>query len=258
MRVFTAEHEATVRTRGFVVVPDAVDSGLASEWREALAALTATQRAALTDRTKVDDYMVHNPMMRDPRFYDVLEQPSIVSALDALLGATSIVYAYTTSSMPAAGSNYSRRVHVDCPRVIPGYITNLGVILALDDFTPENGATFFLPGSFERLDPPSEDEFYANAEQVFPRRGDLVVFNARTWHSGGLNTTEQERHAVTINACRAYMRQRFDYPRLLGDEVGTKLSPTLRRLLGFDVRVPTSLEEYYLPEDQRLYKANQG
>jgi hypothetical protein len=54
------------------------------------------------------------------------------------------------------------------------------------------------------------------------------------------------------------MRQRFDYPRLIGDELGDTLSPTLRRILGFDVRVPTSLDEYYLPEDQRLYKANQG
>ncbi|MEZ5224997.1 MAG: hypothetical protein R2743_26135 [Ilumatobacteraceae bacterium] len=63
---------------------------------------------------------------------------------------------------------------------------------------------------------------------------------------------------MTINACRSYMRQRFDYPRMIGPEIASSLSPVLRRLLGYDVRVPTSLEEYYLPEDQRLYKANQG
>jgi len=28
-------------------------------------------------------------------------------------------------------------------------------------------------------------------------------------------------------------------------------------LIGFDTRVPTSMEEYLLPEEQRLYKANQ-
>lgn len=256
--IITPAQTAEVLERGFTVVTDAVDPAVAAEWRDALAVLTAAQRAAMTDLTKVDDYMVHNPMMLDARFYDVLEHPAVVSALDALLGPTSIVYAYTTSSMPAGGSNYSRRVHVDSPRVIPGYITNLGVIVALDDFTPENGATYFLPGSFERLDPPTDDEFFAGAERVYPKRGELVVFNARTWHYGGLNTTEHERHAVTINACRSYMRQRFDYPRLVGDEAGATLSPVLRRLLGFDVRVPASMEEYYLPEEQRLYKAGQG
>jgi hypothetical protein len=36
------------------------------------------------------------------------------------------------------------------------------------------------------------------------------------------------------------------------------LSPVLRRVLGFDVRMPTSLDEYYVDESERLYKANQG
>jgi ectoine hydroxylase-related dioxygenase (phytanoyl-CoA dioxygenase family) len=258
MTALRPEHTQSVLTKGFAVVPGAVDPAVATELRESLASMVAAQRAAANERTQVDDYMVHNPMMCDSRFFDLLENATIVDSLDTFLGPTSILYAYTSSSMPAGGSNYSRRVHVDSPRVIPGYMTNLGIIVALDDFSDDNGATFFLPGSFERLEPPSEEEFFAHAERVHPRRGDLVVFNARTWHYGGLNSTDEDRHAVTLNACRAYMRQRFDYPRLVGDELAKSMSPTLRRILGFDVRVPTSLEEYYLPEDQRLYKANQG
>jgi len=41
-------------------------------------------------------------------------------------------------------------------------------------------------------------------------------------------------------------------------EILATLGETGRRFLGFDVRVPTSLDEYYLPPDQRLYKSNQG
>jgi ectoine hydroxylase-related dioxygenase (phytanoyl-CoA dioxygenase family) len=216
------------------------------------------QRRAVTERTAVDDFMVHNPMVSDHRFLHLLENRSIVDALDEFLGDTSILYAYTSSSMPANGTNYSRRIHVDSPRVIPGYMTNLGVIVALDDFTEDNGATYYLPGSFERTDVPTEAEFFDNAKRVFPKRGDLVVFNARTFHSGGQNTTDAARHAVTLNACRSFMRQRFDYPRLVDQTLINELTPTLRRILGFNVRVPASMEEYYLPEEQRLYKANQG
>jgi ectoine hydroxylase-related dioxygenase (phytanoyl-CoA dioxygenase family) len=50
----------------------------------------------------------------------------------------------------------------------------------------------------------------------------------------------------------------FDYPRLVPKEVVDQLGEVGRRFLGFNVRVPTSLEEYYVPEDQRLYKAGQG
>ena len=35
---------------------------------------------------------------------------------------------------------------------------------------------------------------------------------------GGMNSTDTARHAITFNVCRSYMRQRFDYPRLVGDE----------------------------------------
>ncbi len=247
-----------VHRRGFATISGVFDVGVADDWRTGLAALTAKQRQSQSDRTAIDDFMVHNPMMLDARFFDVLEHPRLLGVLDTFLGPTSIVYAYTTSSMPAGGSNYSRRIHVDCPRVIPNYMSNLGIMIALDDFTAENGATYFLPESFERLDAPSAEEFFGSAERVFPRKGDLVVFNARTWHCGGANTTDVDRHALTINACRSYMRQRFDYPRLVGESLAAEFSPSLRRVLGFDVRVPTSLKEYYLPEDQRLYKANQG
>ena len=46
--------------------------------------------------------------------------------VEAVLGPGCIVYAYTSSSMPPHRSNYSGRIHVDSPRVIPGYMTNLG------------------------------------------------------------------------------------------------------------------------------------
>ena len=251
-------HVEQVETDGFTVVPGALTADEVAPLRSTLARLATDQHARLTEATAIDDYMVHNLMLLDDGFLHLLENPLIVAALDTFLTDTSIVYAYTSSSMPVGGSNFSHRVHNDSPRVIPGYVTNLGVIIALDDFTDDNGATYFLPGSFRRTEPPSDEEFFTDAVRVHPRAGDLVVFNACTWHLGGVNRSDRERHAATINAVRSYMRQRFDYPRMIpADEVPT-LSPTLRRLLGFNVRVPTSLEEYYVPAAQRLYLPNQG
>lgn len=258
MRFLSETAIAEVRGIGFTVVRGALDQALVEDLRARLARLVAEQRASATDVTRVDDYMVHNPMVLDSAFLHLLEHPAIVEVLDEFLGDTSILYACTTSSMPAGGSNYSNRIHVDSPRVIPGYTSQMGVIIALDDFTEDNGATYLLPESFERTSPPTEDEFFANALRVFPKRGDLVVLNPRTWHLGGQNHTSRDRHAVTLSACRSFMRQRFDYPRLIDGAVAETLSPTLRRLLGFNVRIPASLDEYYVPEERRLYKANQG
>jgi ectoine hydroxylase-related dioxygenase (phytanoyl-CoA dioxygenase family) len=250
---------SVLKTEGVVLVPDVLPR------IEALSMRALLQKAIDEDIERwqsapgyVDQWMVHNLMVRGAPFLRLLENPVLHAYLDAMLSDTCIVYAYTSSSMPPHGSNYSRRLHVDCPRVIPGYVTNVGITLALDDFTEENGPTELLPNSQWRTDMPSDAEFERNAVRLMPKAGQAILFNARTWHRGGLNRTDKPRHAVTINACRSFMRQRFDYPRLVPQEALAELGPVGRRFLGFNVRVPASLEEYYVPEERRLYKSGQG
>jgi hypothetical protein len=54
------------------------------------------------------------------------------------------------------------------------------------------------------------------------------------------------------------MRQRFDFPRLVPQPIIDSLGENGKRLIGMNVRMPTSLSEFYLPPEQRLYKPNQG
>lgn len=249
---------ATIQDRGFGVVPGLLDEDTVATMRKALERAALEDLAAWEGRDYPDAWMVHNLMVRHPVFAEFLENPVLHAYLSPLLGDTCIVYAYTSSSMPPSGSNFSHRVHVDSPRLVPGYWTNVGVMVALDDYTEENGATRFLPHSYDRWEPPSLDEFLAESEQTFPQAGEAVIFNARTWHMGGANRSDTARHAITLNVCRSYMRQRFDYPRLVGSETLDHVGEVGRRFLGFNVRMPATLDEYYLPEEERLYKAGQG
>jgi ectoine hydroxylase-related dioxygenase (phytanoyl-CoA dioxygenase family) len=249
---------AEIAQRGYTVVPNALTSDEVSVLRESLERCVFEDLEQWKGRDYPDAWMVHNLMVRGRPFEQLLENPTMHAYLSEVLDDKCIVYAYTSSSLPSGGANRSFRIHNDSPRVIPGYVTNVGVIFALDDFIAENGATYYLPGSQWRLDEPSSDEFYQNAQRVFPKAGDAVIFNARTWHSSAPNTTDRHRHAITFNVVRSYMRQRFDYPRLVPPSVVERLGETGRRFLGFNVRMPSSLEEYYVPPDQRLYKNGQG
>lgn len=206
----------------------------------------------------IDQWMVHNLMVRGDPFLRLLDNKIMHAYLDAAFTPACIIYAYTSSSMPPGGTNFSHRIHVDCPRLIPNYVTNVGFFVALDDITIENGAMYMLPRSQWRADPPDEKEFMRDAVRVALDAGDAVLFNARTYHMGGQNNTNKPRHALTMNICRAYMKQRFDFPRLVSSELVSMLSPKGRAFLGMDSRVPASLDEYYVPADQRLYKAGQG
>lgn len=250
---------SAIAERGFAIVPGVVDAAEIAVLREALERAIAEDLARWGGNPHYHDaHMVMNLMTRGDAFMRLLENPVVHAYASALLGPTCILYAYTSSSMPAGGTNYSRRVHVDAPRWIPGYVTNVGFTLALDDFTADNGAMSVLPESHLSPEPPDDATFDAHAETVLPRAGEMIVFNARTFHRGGVNRTARTRHAVTMNVCRAYMRQQFDYPRLVAPELVERLGPVGRRFLGFDVRMPASLAEYYVADDERLYKAGQG
>lgn len=247
--------EARIREQGFANIGPVIDAGTVATMREAL------ERAVHEDIERWssnpwyrDQWMVHNLMLRHPVFMAFLENPVVYGQLSRLLPPSPIVYAYTSSSLPANGSNYSRRIHVDAQAESVDCITNVGVLLALDDFTEENGATYFLPGSHLSLEAPAEEVFFAKAVRAFPRAGEAIVFNARTYHYGGLNTTGRARHAVTLNACRNWMKQRFDYPRMLSAEQVVALGPVGRRMVGMDSRIPASLDEYYVAPADRLFK----
>ncbi len=187
-------------------------------------------------------------------FWSLFDNPQLVGPFNAILGEGCIVYAYTSSSMPPSAVNYSGRIHVDCPRIIPGFATNMGATILLDDFTEENGATWYLPRSHERANPPSSEEFYANAKRVIAPAGSVWFFNARTWHAGGANRTQSWRHALTINMARPWMKQRIDIPRAMAPLNLSELSTAARQKLGFDAQVPANYDEYYLPFEQRKYK----
>lgn len=204
-----------------------------------------------------DAGMVHNCMTRGKHMLTLLDHPRLNYYLSELFTPHCIIYAYQSSSLEPSKGNYGTRIHVDCPRFIPDYVSNIGVIIPLTDFTLENGATYYVAGSHRKSELPTEQEFYPQAQRLVCSKGDLILFNARLVHAAGVNNTQKTRHALTINLCRPFMRQRFDFPRLMTEQQIGSLGENGRRLIGMNVRMPASLNEFYLPADQRLYKPGQ-
>jgi ectoine hydroxylase-related dioxygenase (phytanoyl-CoA dioxygenase family) len=241
---------------GYAIVPDSIAPAVVAQLRSDLERAIETEATYHQGTSYIDYGMVLVCCTHARSFVDVLAEPNVMRVIDRVLSPGSIVYAYTSSSMPPSKTNYSARIHVDTPRYIPGYATNAGAMILLDDFTDENGATWILAGSQHTLEPPTPEHFFANAKRVIAPAGSVVYLDPRVWHAGGKNTTERWRHSITVNMCRPYMKQRLDIPKMMAasnvDLQG--VSEQALQKMGFHAQVPESLDEYYLPREQRKYR----
>ena len=110
------------------------------------------------------------------------------------------------------------------------------LILAVDDFTEENGATVVIPKSHEWGDdksPHGESQIKA----VMPA-GSAIFFLGTTWHGGGANATDAPRLAMTCQYCEAYMRQQENFLLEISKDRARAMSPELRSLIGYSIHPP--------------------
>ena len=134
------------------------------------------------------------------------------------------------------------------------------LIWAITDFTEDNGATVFVPGShLSGMQP----DYHHDFEEAVPSEmsaGSIVLWDGRTWHSTGANrTTDEYRIAVTNNMVAPMIRPLVNYPYSLRPEVVDRLDEKQKQLLGFETwtaygneGVPTQRQKYFKPASEQL------
>jgi ectoine hydroxylase-related dioxygenase (phytanoyl-CoA dioxygenase family) len=86
----------------------------------------------------------------------------------------------------------------------------------------------------------------------------MIVFDSTLWHAAGANASGRDRLAINHQFTRSWIKQQIDYVRALGDAGVEAQPPRTQQLLGWYTRVVTSLDEFYQPAEQRLYRRGQG
>ena len=191
----------------------------------------------------------------DSIFLEILKDEKLIKYINYLLGKESIVYAYTSSSMAPQKKNFSSRIHRDTKKFIKEFITNIGCTISLDDFIEDNGATEFLPKSHLFSKIPKKLEFDKKKKKFICKKGSVLIFHGQLFHRGGHNKTNKWRHALTINFCRSWMKQRFEFKNFLKKKYDlTKLDKKIRQKLGLNSIPPSSLKEYYGYNFSKSYK----
>lgn len=160
-------------------------------------------------------------------------------------------------NMPKLPS-YVCNIHRDVRTFSGAMNVMLNMLVMLDDFTLENGATYVLSGSHKQAPKPTDEAFFQQADRVTGKAGSILLFNSNLWHAAGENQSNRDRCALTLTFTKPYMKQQMDYPRYLGYEDGGKFSERLQQILGYYSRTPVDLNEWYQPPHKRMYRPGQG
>lgn len=205
------------------------------------------------------DLTVHHLVGQKASFLDYITESEPLSPFyENYFGGRYILNSFGGAINTRGHTSYAQRIHRDIRSFSGDMPLLLNTLVMLDDFTPENGATYLMTGSHNRAEKPHPEEFFAVAERAVGPAGSVLVFNSNLWHAGGDNTTDQPRRSVTPMYCKPFMKQQFDYPRAIGYDHADALSPHARQVVGFNARVPASLDEWYQPPAKRMYRNDQG
>ena len=254
--------------QGFCIVPDVLDADAVGEVQERLLRQAEAERAAALDH----EYPAEAPGDDINQWvYQLVNKGEVLRQLPvhptaAALASHVLGREYLLSSMDAHityPGNLLMPLHADQwwmppPQVRVGDYVRQGditrgggpigdptpstepitgpliinVMWMITDFTVENGATRFVPGSHlsgRRPDPNrSYDEVVGEGSA-----GSIVAWDGRTWHGAGLNVTDAPRAGLTTYFCGPMVRQLSNGVYGLRSELRDEVSDELLALLGF-------------------------
>jgi ectoine hydroxylase-related dioxygenase (phytanoyl-CoA dioxygenase family) len=266
------EYIDAIARDGYVYIPQAFPPETVAAARERIQYWfdkTLSSQSARMPRLNRDQPMVYNLQNKDMFFLRmILETESIEAILKHFLNdpwfssLPKDAPNYILRSFLARSSNYQMPMHIDSFNPYTGsycYIMQCSILL--EDQFEENGCTVLVPGSHHSGGYAPQESF-DSAKSIEGKAGDLVFWDSRVWHGARANRSGGTRWSMIATWCRWWIKQAFDMPGNLPQEIYDQLTDRQRAVLGF-CSVPYDDETYgidmkrsyeLLPEQVKDYR----
>jgi hypothetical protein len=139
------------------------------------------------------------PVLTDARILEVMNQQLKPNCTDYRLSAAELIEirgGETAQPIHRDDDSWPRAAQTAAPLVI-------NVMIALSDYTAENGATVVVPGShkWEPGREPQPDEI----TQAVMSPGSAAIFTGQTLHGGGKNVSGVPRRGLSVSYCHGWL-----------------------------------------------------
>ena len=223
-----------VERDGFVVLHDIVDAATVATMKSTLEpALGKTGRNTMEGlRTQRLYGVMGRTRMCDP----IIEHPLVLGLLDRYLQPNYLLsQAQLIRILPGEQAQILHHDDAFYPLPRPRAPVGAAIILALDDFTADNGATVVIPGSHRWAERAPRDD--VPVPVVMPA-GSAVFFVGTLWHGGGANRSAAPRACLTAQYCNPWLRVQENFFLSVPVTEVAQRSPHIQRLLGYSIYPP--------------------
>jgi ectoine hydroxylase-related dioxygenase (phytanoyl-CoA dioxygenase family) len=231
--------EATTRSDldrdGVAILQNHMSPDLLDALREAFDRIVAEEEAAGVSQREPGATTIVDVVGKGEIFEQVWADPTLLTAADHVIREPFKMLAMNArAALPGAGL---QALHADWGKPAePGRFKVINSLWMLDDFTEQNGATRYLPGTHRSPTTPGEaltDPLapHPDEHKMVAPAGSVALMNAHTWHGGTVNRTDRPRRAVHCAFVTREHPQHTTLRDFLPREMVERLTPAQRWLL---------------------------
>jgi len=227
---------AALRRDGGVVVREQVEVGVVdavmSELREHF---DTVGRRSEGDFNGYQTLRLPQILARSRTSAELIGHPAVMQVADAILLPNCANYQIGSTTAieihPGEGSQFLHKDDDMYPIRVVGMELQISAMWALSDFSVENGATRFIPGSHMKMEQYPRDESVTVAAPM--PKGSVFYYMGSVLHGGGANRSDMARAGLINTYTLGWLRPEVNQVLAIPREVADSYPDHIRRLMGY-------------------------
>ncbi|MCW5317901.1 phytanoyl-CoA dioxygenase [Nostoc sp. KVJ3] len=232
--------EEIIQGKGYVLIPELLSPVQSEEARSLV--LEIAEKEKPLGKVLLDDQRerIYGLIYKGKIFELMVQHPTVIEVIETIVGKDMTLGTFSAHILNPGATNMG--VHVDYPYwtmkpPFPSYpVMEIQVIWMVEDFTQENGAPVFAPGSQKLCSPPDLAHFSKIAEKVTGKAGSVVISHGLCWHDTSVNSSQKPRVSILGNYAPKFVRPFKNPLDDMQQEVIDRASPKLKQLLGYELK----------------------
>jgi ectoine hydroxylase-related dioxygenase (phytanoyl-CoA dioxygenase family) len=221
-----------LKSEGYVILPNCLGRAKLDSIAATLAQLHTREHDGDTEFAGFKTRRMYNLVARTRILDEFYLHPDVLATVEGHLDdQIQLSIASTIDLGPGESCQPFHRDDSYYPLPRPHMPLSVNAILAIDDFTIENGGTLLIPKSHLSDDeepPPGAQVVHAEMSA-----GSVLMWDGSLFHAGGANHTSARRLGISAIYCRAWLRQQENQFLGVPAELAKTLPRAMQKLIGY-------------------------